>query len=171
MKCSVWVSWAARRSSIYRGERGRSAGLQVGPASPTLWPNGLSISLSVLCFVVKWSLMSFGASLVDLAGGEWKWKIWWWIMEGEWRWRWWWWAPHVCGSQWLYSYYNKVWICNTEITFMKLWKIKRMNDGIFIFFCLHSKFFLWGFLRFIKIIYMGLRFLLCHDKNFHFIFF
>ena len=37
-------------------------------------------------------------------------------------------------------------------------KYNKMNDGIFNFLRLHSKFFLMGFYA-IKIIYMGLRFL------------
>jgi hypothetical protein len=45
-----------------------------------------------------------------------------------------------------------------------------MNDGIFILLRLHSKYFLRGFLRSVKVIYMGLKFLVCHDKNFYFIF-
>jgi hypothetical protein len=45
-----------------------------------------------------------------------------------------------------------------------------MNDGIFIFFSLHSKFFFRGFLCSIKIIHVGHDFILCHDENFYVIF-
>jgi hypothetical protein len=55
--------------------------------------------------------------------------------------------------------------------FYETTKNEEMNDGnFFIFFCLHSKYSLRGFLRSIKIIHMRLKFLLCHDKNFYCIF-
>jgi hypothetical protein len=34
--------------------------------------------------------------------------------------------------------------CNTTNYFYETTKNEKMNDGIFIFFCLHSKYFLWG---------------------------
>jgi hypothetical protein len=43
--------------------------------------------------------------------------------------------------------------------FYETMKYKKMNNDIFIFLCLHSKYFLQGFLRSVKIIHMGLKFL------------
>jgi hypothetical protein len=75
-------------------------------------------------------------------------------------------GPHMSPVFLLYTCLNK----QCKKYFYETMKYKKMNDSIFIFLCLHSKYFLRGFLRSVKIIYMGLRFLLCHDKNFHFIF-
>jgi len=48
----------------------RLAGQVVGLADPSSWPNGLSIFLIPLCFVLKQMLVPVGALLVDMAGGE-----------------------------------------------------------------------------------------------------
>ena len=76
--------------------------------------------------------------------------------EGEWKWRWWWWlsgdggdgsdgwwlsGPHVSPIFLLYTCIKM----QCKITFVKLWNMRRWMMIFFIFLCLQSKYFLWGF--------------------------
>jgi hypothetical protein len=63
------------------------------------------------------------------------------------------WTPHVSHISTIYMYKYVM-----QKYFYETMKYKKMNDGIFIFLCLHGKYFLQGFLHSVKIIHMGLNF-------------
>jgi hypothetical protein len=49
------------------------------------------------------------------------------------------WTPHVSHISIIYMYKYAM-----QKYFYKTTKYEKMSDGFFIFFCLHSKYFLWG---------------------------
>ena len=73
-------------------------------------------------------------------------------------------GPGNCISTvYMYKYAMQKYFCDTM-------KYEKMNDDIFLYFYVSTVNISYGFLCSVKIIYMELEFLICHDENclFHF---